>query len=69
MKDEEIKAFMDKLCANPKLLTKAIEYIQVSLFIAGQESGMKEVVDYAEEYLGAVGYPPWEKQKKEWGIK
>jgi len=31
------------------------------------KAGRKEVVDWVNEYLGVVGYPPWEAQLKEWG--
>ncbi len=36
--------------------------------IAGIDAGIKEVVEWADEYLGVYEYPPWLAKLKEWGI-
>ena len=69
MSDKQIEEFMGKLCANPILLAKAIEYIQTSYY----QAGVKDVVDWVEsdvvgDSLTDELYKDWQAHKKEWGI-
>jgi hypothetical protein len=48
---------------------KAIVKRQAEIsFAAGKQEVRKAVVEWANEYLGVIGYPPWEAKIKEWGI-
>ncbi len=58
----------------PEYIFDEVAGIQVknndyTIWQEGYEAAKKEVVDWANEYLGVLGYPPWEAKLKEWEIK